>query len=138
MLDSSKVESGKMEVFAEEFAVADMAHDLAGTVQSLMAKKNNRPVLELAPDLGVMRSDLTKVRQILLNLLGNAARICEQGTVTLLISRAGSEADAMVRFVARDTGIGMTPEQLARSVRASPRPTFRRRGVSAARGSACR
>lgn len=114
VLDLSKVESGKMEVFAEDFDVSEMVNDLAGTVQSLLAKKANQLVIELQPGLGTMHSDLTKVRQILLNLLSNAAKFTTQGTITLTVSRDGAASDAALRFVVQDTGIGMTQEQLGR------------------------
>ena len=114
VLDLSKVESGKMEIYAEDFAVDEMVSDLAGTVQSLLAKKQNTLDLQLTPGLGSMHSDLTKVRQILLNLLSNAAKFTTQGTITLAVSREGAGADAAVCFLVRDTGIGMTEEQLGR------------------------
>ena len=114
VLDLSKVESGKMEVFAEVFSVDEMVRGLAGTVESLMGKKRNRLVLELDPSLGSMHSDLTKVRQMLLNLLSNAAKFTADGTITLTVSRHGVDPEGTVRFAVRDTGIGMTAEQLSR------------------------
>ncbi|MCW6510423.1 response regulator [Lichenifustis flavocetrariae] len=115
VLDLSKIESGKMEVFAETFDVAVMARDVASTVQNLMAKKGNELVVRLEPRLGSMQSDITKLRQILLNLLGNASKFTEGGTVTLSVMRlpGGSGGDWLVFRVA-DTGIGMTEEQLGR------------------------
>ena len=114
VLDLSKVESGKMEVFAEDFPVETMLHDLSSTVRTLIDKKNNSLVVEVAQDVGTMRSDLTKVRQILLNLLGNAAKFTEAGTITLSASRVGEGATAALRFAVRDSGIGMTEEQVSR------------------------
>ncbi|MGI4795099.1 MAG: response regulator [Janthinobacterium lividum] len=114
VLDLSKVESGKMEIFTEDFAVDAMVNDLAGTVQTLMAKKQNELTIELAPGLGIMHSDLTKVRQVLLNLLSNAAKFTTGGTITLAVSQEGAGTDATMCFAVRDTGIGMTEEQLSR------------------------
>jgi len=114
VLDLSKVESGKMEIFTEDFAVDGMVNDLAGTVQSLMEKKQNELTIELAPGLGTMHSDLTKVRQILLNLLSNAAKFTTEGKITLAVSPEGAGTDATMCFAVRDTGIGMTEEQLSR------------------------
>ena len=114
VLDLSKVESGKMEVFTEDFAVGAMVNDLASTVQGLMAKKQNELTIELAPGLAFMHSDLTKVRQILLNLLSNAAKFTTGGTITLAVSQQGAGANAVTCFAVRDTGIGMTEEQLSR------------------------
>ena len=118
VLDLSKVESGKMEVYAEIFDIAVAVHEVAETVQTLVGKKANRFELVLAPDLGDMQSDLTKVRQILLNLLGNAAKFTEDGTITLAVSREATRAgDERIVFCVSDTGIGMTPEQLEKLFR---------------------
>ena len=93
VLDLSKVESGKMEVFAEEFDVAAMVRDVASTVAGLVDKKGNTLALALGPDLGTMHSDVTKVRQILLNLLSNAAKFTEGGTITLSATRIPAATD---------------------------------------------
>ncbi len=123
VLDLSKVESGKMEVYAETFDTADMVRNVAATVQGLVEKKRNTLAVQLAPDLGAMHSDITKTRQVLLNLLSNAAKFTEGGTITLyaerevapdLVGGAGEhQADRMV-FRVSDTGLGMTEEQLAK------------------------
>jgi len=115
VLDLSKIESGKMEVFAETFDVAEMADAVAATVQALVEKKGNTLALDLSPDLGAMHSDVTKVRQILLNLLGNAAKFTEDGTVTLSAERRpGPDGKDWLAFRVSDSGIGMTEEQLAK------------------------
>ena len=115
VLDLSKVESGKMEVYTEDFEVDTVLRDIATTVGSLVVKKGNRLELQLAPDLGHMHSDLTKVRQILLNLLSNAAKFTEGGTITLSATRQ-IEAGYVDQIVFRisDTGIGMSEEQLVK------------------------
>ena len=116
VLDLSKVESGKMEAYTEVFDIAEMAEGVASTVSALMAKKSNRFELRLAPDLGTMNSDVTRVRQVLLNLLSNAAKFTENGTITLSISRHphGADQPASIKFAVEDTGIGLTEEQLAK------------------------
>ncbi len=115
VLDLSKVESGKMDVFAETFDVADAVQDVASTVHSLITKKSNRIEIETASDLGEMNSDLVKLRQILLNLLSNAAKFTENGTITLsVLSEPGSSGGRWLVFSVRDTGIGMTREQLSK------------------------
>ena len=111
VLDLSKVESGKMEAFAETFDVASMARDVASTVEALIGKKNNKLELDLGDDLGTMHSDVTRVRQILLNLLSNAAKFTENGTITLAI---GHSAPGRLKFTVTDTGIGMTEDQLTK------------------------
>ena len=115
VLDLSKVESGKMDAYLETFDLASMATEVAATVGALMDKKDNRLELRLAPGLGSMHSDVTRIRQVLLNLLSNAAKFTEHGTITLAIERHAKPGDVdWIRFAVSDTGIGMTPEQLAK------------------------
>ncbi|WP_237481485.1 MHYT domain-containing protein [Lichenibacterium dinghuense] len=114
VLDLSKVESGKMDVFAEWFDVEGTLREVAASVEKLVARKGNKLVLDLpASDLGAAHQDVVKLRQVLLNLLGNAAKFTEGGTVTLSAGRRETrEGDALAIRVA-DTGIGMTPEQVS-------------------------
>jgi len=109
ILDLSKIEAGKMELYLEDFDVAATVADVAATVQTLVAKKNNTLVVHCPPDAGPMRADLTKVRQSLFNLLSNAAKFTENGEITLDVRREG--ADWL--FTVRDSGIGMTGEQMS-------------------------
>ncbi|MGI3900672.1 MAG: response regulator [Janthinobacterium lividum] len=111
VLDLSKVESGKMEVYAEQFDTSSMVNEVASAVQSLIAKKRNRLDVRLDPNLGAMDSDLTKIRQILLNLLSNAAKFTEGGIITLAAERRGGDR---IVFSVSDTGVGMNEEQLGR------------------------
>lgn len=110
VLDLSKVESGKMEVFAEDFEIEPMVRDVAATIGPLIEKKNNTLVVQAGAGLGSMHSDLTKIRQTLLNLLSNAAKFTENGTITLAAERDGED----IVFSVRDSGIGMNEEQLAK------------------------
>ncbi|WP_176556376.1 response regulator [Rubellimicrobium rubrum] len=110
VLDLSKIEAGKMEVEVEEFEVALLIEEVCDTVQSLMAKKENRFAAKLGPDLGTMRSDPVKLRQCLFNLLSNAAKFTDGGAVMLTVERVGGR----LAFRVVDTGIGMTPEQQAK------------------------
>ena len=114
VLDLSKVESGKMDVYPEAFDIEPILRDVAATAQTLVEKKSNRLDLRVAPGLGRMVSDLTKVRQILLNLLSNAAKFTERGTVALAVRRELFDGRDHVVFQVSDTGIGMTEEQLSR------------------------
>ncbi len=115
VLDLSKIESGKMDAYAETFDVAGMVRDVATTVSALMEKKANALVLQIGAGLGTMHSDVTRVRQILLNLLSNAAKFTEHGQITLAVSREAmpGQVDRM-RLSVSDTGIGMSEEQVAR------------------------
>jgi PAS domain S-box-containing protein len=113
VLDLSKVEAEKMDIYAEDVVVEAFTRDAAGTVEALIAKKGNRFALDLAPDLGEMRTDGVKLRQCLFNLLGNAAKFTEGGTVTLRVRRERRQGGDRLTFAVIDTGIGMTREQVA-------------------------
>ena len=114
ILDLSKVEAGKTELFLEEFEVAAMVDDVATTVRPLVDKNANRLVLRLGQP-GVMRADLTKVRQMLLNLLSNACKFTQGGTITLAVERvAVAGAADTISFHVTDSGIGMTPDQMGK------------------------
>lgn len=108
ILDLSKIEAGRMTVFLEPVNIAQTAKDVAATIEPLVAKNANAFELKCPPDAGSMRTDLTKLRQTLFNLLSNACKFTENGKVTLEIAR---RSDHMVSFAVTDTGIGMTPEQ---------------------------
>jgi PAS domain S-box-containing protein len=110
VLDISKIEAGRMEVEAEAFEVAAVLDEVAGTAQSLVAKRGNRLSVEPGPELGTMYSDVVKLRQCLFNLLSNAAKFTEQGEIRLSARRTGDR----ITFQVSDTGIGMSPEQLSR------------------------
>ncbi len=115
VLDLSKIESGKMEIYPEEFDAEAMVRDVAATVSSLVDRKGNVLALRIGPGLGTMRSDLTKVKQMLLNLLSNASKFTEGGTIALSVKRvAAGDGPARVRFEVRDSGIGMTEEQMGK------------------------
>jgi len=109
VLDLSKVEAGKTELSLERFSLAGLVHDLAEDVRPLVDRNGDR--LEVAVEEDVeLEGDPRKVRQILLNLLGNAAKFTEGGDVELRARRDGDE----VVLAVRDTGIGMSPEQVGR------------------------
>ncbi len=114
VLDLSKIESGRMEAFAESFDVEATLRDVAATVESLVSRKGNTLALHLCGGLGTMHSDVLKVRQILLNLLSNAAKFTEKGTITLSAELDAALPDKDIVFQVSDSGIGMTPEQIER------------------------
>jgi hypothetical protein len=116
VLDLSKIEAGRMEVHAQSFDIAEMVHEVSAVVSQLVARNDNALIVDCPAGIGVMTSDLTKLRQSLLNLLGNAAKFTHNGTVRLSVSRSfdpGARVP-MVSFEVRDTGIGMTEEQVER------------------------
>ncbi|MEM6783151.1 MAG: ATP-binding protein [Bacteroidota bacterium] len=109
VLDLSKVEAGRMTVHAETFGMQDMIESVVSTIQPLIQKNGNALVLDTEGLPQTMRSDLTKVRQILFNLLSNASKFTSKGTVTL----AGTTDGDRLVFRVTDTGIGMTEAQVA-------------------------
>ncbi|HEX5272914.1 MAG TPA: PAS domain S-box protein, partial [Gemmataceae bacterium] len=113
VLDLSKVEAGKMDLYLESFDVAEAVREVAATIEPLAQKRSNTLDVSLAPDLGSMRADLTKVRQVLFNLLSNACKFAENGKVALSAGRERAAEGDRVVFRVSDTGIGMTPEQVA-------------------------
>ncbi len=110
VLDLSKIEAGKMHVFLEEFDLQALLEEVESTVRPLVAKGSNELRRDWTSNLGSMHSDLTRTRQILLNLLSNAAKFTSEGVITLGARREGDE----VVFTVRDTGIGMTPKERAK------------------------
>jgi CheY-like chemotaxis protein len=117
VLDLSKIEAGKMEMSLETFEVREVLTAVTAMVRPLVEKNGN--VLEVAidEDIGTMHADLTRVKQILLNLLGNASKFTSKGTVALTATREEKAHREWIVFTVRDTGIGMTQDQLSRLFR---------------------
>lgn len=109
VLDLAKVEAGKMELFLETFKIEDLVREVESTIGPLVEKRANVLEVRCGEGLGSMHTDLRKLRQVLLNLLGNACKFTEHGTISLEVDR---EDDIVFRV--RDTGIGMTPEQMGK------------------------
>ena len=114
VLDLSKVEANRMDTYAEDVSVSALVEEAAATIGTLVGQKDNRLVLEVAPDAGAMHTDVVKLRQCLFNLMSNASKFTEKGTVTLHVHREGEMDEACLVFRVSDTGIGMTEEQLGR------------------------
>jgi signal transduction histidine kinase/CheY-like chemotaxis protein len=112
ILDLSKIEAGKMELYIETFSIAPVIDDVMRTIQPLVEKNGNHLQVHCPEDSGNMHTDLTKVRQVLFNLLSNAAKFTEQGTITLTIARDLVDGAEWVRFSVTDTGIGMDARQM--------------------------
>ncbi len=110
LLDLSKIEAGKMELFPEELSIPDVLRDIATTMQPMMEKNGNELRVDVADDCKTMVADVTKVRQILLNLLSNAAKFTENGDVTLNASVVENGDQRNIVFQVSDTGIGMSAE----------------------------
>jgi signal transduction histidine kinase len=114
VLDLSRIEAGKLTTTQHVFGVADLVEEVTDTVKPLVERNNNAFDVRFPPDIGEMTSDDTKVRQILLNLLGNAAKFTSDGRVTLSVSRVAQEGVVLLRFAVADTGIGIQGCQLPR------------------------
>ncbi|MBI3948807.1 MAG: response regulator [Armatimonadetes bacterium] len=115
ILDLSKIEAGKMEVYLETFEIAPVVHDATVTIQPLAEKNSNTLHVRCDESIGSMHADLTKVRQGLFNLLSNACKFTKEGDVTLNVRREGESRGAeWIVFSVSDTGIGMTHEQMAK------------------------
>ena len=110
VLDLSKVEAGKMELVPEDVDIAELIDGVRGTVEPLVRKKGNTFDVECAAS-GCMHVDITRLRQVLINLLGNAAKFTEGGRVTLRARRDHRDDGDWLVFEVADKGIGMTPEQ---------------------------
>lgn len=114
ILDLSKIESGKMELVPEVFDVSDMIRDVAEAMHPQMEAQSNEFGLRLPPDLGTMTADKTRVRQIVFNLLSNAAKFTRNGEVVLEAEKLKVSETDLIQFTVRDTGIGISEEQKAR------------------------
>ncbi len=114
VLDISKIEAGKMELFLETFDLTKLINEVIATASPLVSKKSNALAVDCPADIGAMHADATKLRQMLLNLLSNASKFTEKGTVTLKAVRVIEEDADYMELSVIDSGIGMTPEQLTR------------------------
>jgi two-component system, sensor histidine kinase and response regulator len=114
ILDLSKIEAGKMELDLQTFDLKTMIDELVGAIDALVQKNRNTLRVTLGSQLGTMHADATKVRQILFNLLSNAAKFTSGGVVTLDVRRTLSDGVASIQFTVKDTGIGLTTEHKAR------------------------
>jgi signal transduction histidine kinase len=108
ILDLSKIEAGKMNMFVESFDLEVLMREVVVTATPLVRAKKNELVLDVQPGIGTLQTDATKLRQILLNLLSNASKFTEQGTITLGVRRSGGQVELRVS----DTGIGMSESVL--------------------------
>src|SRR5947207_733539 len=111
VLDLSKIEAGKMQLNIEAFGIADMIEEIIKTLKPAIAKNANEFQLRMPQNIGVMRVDVTKVRQILLNLLSNACKFTDHGTILLDVNRVTNAGQDWIQFRVGDTGIGITAEQ---------------------------
>ncbi|HXM90974.1 MAG TPA: ATP-binding protein [Candidatus Dormibacteraeota bacterium] len=109
VLDLSKIEAGKMGLHLEDFEVLPLIDDITTTLQPAAAKNGNEIKLRVSENVGFMRADITKVRQILFNLLSNACKFTDRGTITVDVDQ--NDRNGYIRFRVSDTGIGISEKQ---------------------------
>lgn len=125
ILDLSKIEAGRMELYVETFDISTMIEDVVTTIKPLVEKNGNTLRIESDKNIGSLQADLTKIRQSLFNLLSNATKFTQQGTITLTVTRETKPKDLplaqpatspqdWIIFRVTDTGIGMTSEQISK------------------------
>ena len=116
ILDLSKIEAGHAELELATFDISDAVQYVAKTVEPLFLRNTNRLNVECPNNIGELHSDKTKLTQILFNLLSNAAKFTQNGTITLTVERTKHDENSwdseLLIFKCTDTGIGMTPQQL--------------------------
>jgi signal transduction histidine kinase/CheY-like chemotaxis protein len=114
VLDLSKIEAGKMQLYLETFDLQILVHEVTSTIAPLIEKRNNQLVIACDPAIGSMYGDATKIRQTLLNLLSNASKFTENGRIDLKVESETVDGQVWVVMRVVDTGIGMNDEQMAR------------------------
>lgn len=112
ILDISKIEAGKMEIIIDEVIVKNLTDDLKAISSTLIKNNKNILMINVAENVGKIYTDAVKLRQILINLIGNAAKFTENGVVTITIKPLTKKGTEFLEFEISDTGIGMTPDQL--------------------------
>ncbi|HEX2632230.1 MAG TPA: response regulator, partial [Bradyrhizobium sp.] len=113
ILDLSKVEAGKMDVFIEEIDLSSLLDEVKSIIAPLVAKNGNELEVRLADHVGRMRTDRTKLKQCLLNVLSNASKFTQDGKLTVQVRRFETDGPK-IEIVISDTGIGMNEDQIGR------------------------
>ena len=111
ILDLSKVESGKMELYLEEFELEKVMSEIEATIKPLIEKNHNSLIINYDSNIGTIFADITKLRQILLNLLSNSAKFTKEGNITVDVVDSKSMKKGL-DFIIADTGIGMSNQQV--------------------------
>lgn len=114
ILDLSKIEAGRMELYLEDFNLSRLINEVVNTIRPLIAQNANTFSAEIAQDVGTVHSDMTKVRQVLLNLLSNACKFTHSGRIRLIVEQRAIAGQLCIVLQVKDTGIGLQPERAAR------------------------
>ncbi|MDX1437207.1 MAG: ATP-binding protein, partial [Anaerolineales bacterium] len=112
ILNFSKIEAGRMDLFLESFDVPSLVDDVVTAIEPVFETNRNTLIVDSSEDVGSITADPTKVRQILINLLSNATKFTEDGEITLALRRETREGEDWAVFEVSDTGIGMNERQL--------------------------
>jgi PAS domain S-box-containing protein len=112
ILDMTKIEAGKLEIYYDDFDLPMLIWEASQTIQPLLIKNNNHLEIECDLQLGEIRADMTRVRQVLLNVLSNACKFTKSGVIKIQVSRQNSGLGEIFCFTISDTGIGISPENL--------------------------
>jgi GAF domain-containing protein len=108
ILDLSKIEAGRMELALSSFALAPLIADVIKTIEPLTAKNSNKVAVQCDPEIGTMRADPMRLRQALLNLMSNANKFTDRGTIGIDVRQTRENGRGWITLAVTDTGIGMT------------------------------
>jgi signal transduction histidine kinase len=114
ILDLSKIEAGRMELHLDSFALPPLIEEVAQTIEPLLSRSANRIAVSCDPAIGAMRADQLRLRQALLNLMSNANKFTDHGTISVEVRQEQESGRDWVTLAVADTGIGMTAEQVGK------------------------
>jgi signal transduction histidine kinase len=114
ILDLSKIEAGRMELQLETFPLAPVIADVVKTIEPLAAKNANQIAVNCDSAIGTLHADQMRLRQALLNLMSNANKFTERGSIAIAARQGHEDGRDCVTIAVADTGIGMTPEQMGK------------------------
>jgi signal transduction histidine kinase len=114
ILDLSKIEAGRMELHLETFLLLPVINDVVKTIEPMASKNGNQVILHCNRAIGMIHADQMRLRQALLNLMSNANKFTEKGTITIDARHRQENGGDWITLAVTDTGIGMTPEQMGK------------------------
>ena len=112
VLDLSKIEAGKVELYNENFSLPVLLEEVAETSRTLVEQNNNKLVLDVGDGVSFVNADVTRTKQIVLNLISNAAKFCKEGEISISVRSKNVNKDNIIQIDVKDSGIGMTKEQM--------------------------
>jgi len=114
VLDLSKIEAGKVELYNENFSLPALLEEVADTSRTLVEQNSNKLLLNIEPNITFINADVTRTKQIVLNLISNAAKFCENGRISIDVKEKKKSSKHLIEIDVKDSGIGMTQEQIDR------------------------